>query len=171
MRRLAIVPSDPIAIGLKRGYAESRLKGYFNPTSFFDEVYVLSPLEKTNPDLLGMIAINTPDRFFKPLVLRYKIDIIRAYGGYWACDLACRNKVSGIPVVVSVHDPNPNNLHNSIKNADFVFCTSESVRKMVNKRFKKRDRILLLPNRVDLSLMHPVPKNELTEGNFFNPDS
>ena len=91
------------------------------------------------------------------------IDVIRAYGGYWACDMVCNNKVNGVPVVVSVHDTNPELLHNSIKKADVVFCVSEAVRKLVLTKFKRLDRVWILPNRVNFDTMRPYPEDELKD--------
>ena len=50
---------------------------------------------------------------FAEAQLRYQ-RAARAYGGYWPCDMACGHKArggGGVPVVVSVHDTNPAELH------------------------------------------------------------
>jgi len=43
MRRLAVIPSDPIEEYLKKGFSQERLRNYYNPSLFFNEVYLLSP--------------------------------------------------------------------------------------------------------------------------------
>jgi len=160
MQRLAVIPSDPLKAYKMKG-TESWLEGYYNPLRFFDEVYLLSPLEKEKKHEFGMNIIPTKPKQLKSRIRELNIDVIRAYGGYWACDMACKNKVSEVPVVVSVHDTNPELLHNSIKKADVVFCVSEAVKKLVLTKFKKVDRVWILSNRVNFDTMRPHPKNEL----------
>jgi glycosyltransferase involved in cell wall biosynthesis len=162
MTRLAVIPSDPIEAYKSAGYA-SWLEDYYNPLHFFDEVYLLSPLEKEERHEFGMHIIPTKPKQLKRRIRELNIDVIRAYGGYWACYMACKNKVSGVPVVVSVHDTNPEHLHNSIKKADVVFCVSEAVKKLVLTKFKKLDRVWILPNRVNFNVMRPYPKDELKD--------
>ena len=65
MIRLAVIPSDPIEEYLQGGYSREWLKAYYNPCGYFDEVYLLSNLEKDHPDLLGMKVIHTPNKLFK----------------------------------------------------------------------------------------------------------
>src|SRR5574341_2630042 len=88
-----------------------------------------------------MKVINTRPEQLKSRLKELKIDMVRAYGGYWACDMACNNKVSGVPVVVSVHDTSPGLLHNSIKRADAVICMSSAVKQLVLSKVKQSDRV------------------------------
>jgi len=162
MQRLAVIPSDPIKVYKMKGI-ESWLENYYNPLHFFDEVYILSPLEKEKRYEFSMNIIPTKPKQLKSRIRELNIDVIRAYGGYWACDMACNNKVNGVPVVVSVHDTNPKLLYNSIKKADVVFCMSEAVKKLVLTKFKKLDRVWILPNRVNFDTMLPYPKNKLKD--------
>ena len=162
MKRLAVIPSDPIEEYLRGGYSENWLRDYYNPCQFFDEVYLLSPLEKDNSNLLGMKVIQTSLADFTKRVKELHIDVIRAYGGNWACRAACDNKVGGVPVVVSVHDTNPEILYDSIKKADVVFCVAKAVEQLVRKKFNNPERIWILPNRVDFNLMRPFPREELS---------
>jgi len=162
--RLAVIPSDPLRAYEQAGY-ESWLEEYFNPLHFFNEVYLLSPLEKEQKEKFGMKVIPVTSDRYQVLVRELDIDIVRAYGGYWACDMACKNKVKGIPVVVSVHDVNPDKLYNTIKKADVVFCVSEAVKKLVLTKFKKSDRVWILPNRVNFDIMYPYPEDKLEELN------
>lgn len=155
---LAVIPSDPIE-GYKGKGIASWLEDYYNPLGFFDEVYLLSPLEKEERSEFGMTIIPTKPKQLKNRIKKLDIDLVRAYGGYWACDMACNNKVNGVSVVVSVHDTNPKLLYNSIKKADVVFCVSEAVKKLVLTKFKKKDRVWILPNRVNFDVMRPYPKD------------
>ena len=158
-KRLAVIPSDPIEAYKSAGYA-SWLKDYYNLLHFFDEVYLLSPLEKEERYEFDMNIIPTKPKQLKSRIRELNIDVIRAYGGYWACDIACKNKVNGVPVVVSVHDTNPEHLHNSIRKADVVFCVSGAVKELVLTKFKKQDRVWILPNRVNFDTMYPYSENE-----------
>src|SRR6185436_7443513 len=124
MKKLAVIPSDSIDDYLKGGYSKAWLKAYYNPCQFFDEVYLLSPLENNHPELLGMKVIQTQEHELRKRIKDLEINVVRAYGGNWACRMACEHKVSGVPVVVSVHDTNPSILYDSIKKADVVLCVA-----------------------------------------------
>lgn len=164
MKRLAVIPSDPLEAYKVKGTA-SWLEEYYNPLHFFDKVYLLSSLEKEERYEFGMDIIPTKLKQLKSRIRKLDIDIIRAYGGYWACDMACNNKVNGVPVVVSVHDTNPKILHNTIKKADVVFCMSEAVKELVLTKFKKSDRVWILPNRVDFDVMRPYSETAFNDLN------
>ena len=163
-KSLTVIPSDPI-IAYKRKGTVSWLEEYYNPLSFFDEVYLLSPLEKEERHELGMNIIPTKPKQLKKRIIELNINVVRAYGGYWACDMACNNKVNGVPVVVSVHNTNPEILYNSIKKADVVFCMSKAVKKLVLTKFKHSDRVWILPNRVNFNVMRPYPDDEFVDLN------
>jgi glycosyltransferase involved in cell wall biosynthesis len=150
-----VIPSDPLrAYGHK---SDDYLRDYFNPTGMFEEVFVLSPLEPAPGRRAGMTVVPTRRRQLRRRLREHRIDVVRAYGGFWACDMACRHKEPGVPVVVSVHDSSPRLLYRSIRRADAVFCVSEVVRRLVLSRRPEPDRTFLLPNRVDLDLMRPSP--------------
>lgn len=153
--RLVVVPSDPIASYEAKGRAEL-LRNYYNPQGIFSEVYVLSPLEKGVRSAYGMTIIGVAEDDFAWAVRELKPDVVRAYGGYWPADLVGRNRVSGIPVVVSVHDGHPANLYPSVKLADRVLCVSESVRSMAIAKGVDPCRIRILPNRVDHTVFKKV---------------
>ena len=160
MKGLAVIPSDPIEAYRRKGTA-SWLEDYYNPLHFFDEVFLLSPLEEKERYEFGMNIIPTKPKQLKNRIRELNIGIVRAYGGYWACDMACNNKVNDVPVVVSVHDTNLALLHNSIVRADVIFCVSEAVNKLVLTKIKKPDRVWILPNRVNLDVMRPHLKMNL----------
>jgi len=156
MKRLAVIPSDLIEDYFKQGRYEEWVKNYYNPCQFFDEVYLLSPLEKNRDEWLGMKVIHTPVKDLKKRIKILKIDVVRAYGGNWAARFACENKVDGVPVIVSVHDRRPERIYEAIKDADIVLCTSPVVKEVVSRKFKKQDRAWILPDRVDFKIMRPI---------------
>jgi len=164
MPRLAVIPSDSIEAYKSKGISV-RLKDYYTPLHFFDGVYLLSPLEKEKKFEFGMKIIPTGPRQLGNRVKELGIDIVRAYGADWACDMACNYKTEGVPTVVSVHDTNPELLHNSIKKADIVFCVSEAVRKHALAKFRKPDRVWVLPNRVDFKVMRPAAGDKFEDLN------
>ena len=163
MKRLAVIPSDKIEDYLKQGYSPQWLRDYYNPCRLFDEVYLLSNLEKDQPDLLGMKVIHTRPREIAKRIKELNIDIVRAYGGNWACSYACGHKVPGVPVVVSVHDSNSRQLYGSIKDADIVLSMSKKVEELVGTAFGPKDRIWILPNRVDFKTMRPYPQDQVED--------
>jgi glycosyltransferase involved in cell wall biosynthesis len=163
MKRLAVIPSEPIHVYLSSGYDPAWLRDYFNPGKYFDEVYLLSPKEEDNPDLLGMKAVRTGPGGLQKKIKELDIDVVRAYGGYWACNMACNNKVSNVPVVVSVHDARIGLLYDSIGKADIVFCMSEIVKETVRIKYRNDNNLWILPNRVDFKVMRPRSREETAE--------
>ena len=160
--RLAIIPNDPVDLYLKSGYGAGWLKAYFNPARFFTEVYSLAPYEQVDGALVGVIPRPTPAERLPQALQTLGIDVVRAYGGAHPCEIACSHKVPGIPVVVSVHDTTPELLHPSIVDADVVLCVSEAVRRLALSRVG-HDRVWLLPNRVDFSVMRPRTPDETAD--------
>lgn len=160
MKRLAVIPNDPVELYLATGYTEKWLREYFNPLKYFEEVYALSPLEKDNSDLLGMKVFHTEPKELRKRLKELNIDVVRAYGGSRPCEWACQNKVNGIPVIVSVHDTSAGLLHHSIDKADVVWCMSEAVKQLVLTKFKNESRTWLLPNRVHFDYMRPYSSEE-----------
>jgi glycosyltransferase involved in cell wall biosynthesis len=154
MTNLAVIPSDPISAYEAKG-THVWCERYYNPAGHFDKVYLFSPLEKEEKFQYGMQTIPTSPKELPQRLEKYQADILRAYGGYWPCDMACRNRHPRVPVVVSVHDTNPEELYNGIKFADVVFCMSKSVRDLVLTKFKHPDRAWILPNRYDENIFKP----------------
>jgi glycosyltransferase involved in cell wall biosynthesis len=154
-RRLAVVPSDPLEEYEKAGYG-SWLEKYYNPDGFFDEVYCLSPLEREARFAHGMKVVPTPETAFTERVRSLGIDVVRAYGGYWAADLACGRQVPGVPVVVSLHDARPAWLHDSVRDATRVVAVSGSVRDLAVSRGIPAERLVSIPNRVDFRVFTPI---------------
>jgi glycosyltransferase involved in cell wall biosynthesis len=148
-----VVPSDPIALYEQSGY--DWLERYFNPAGMFREVYAVSPLENGERKAFGMTILGVPEQQFRGVLRELKPDVVRAYGGYWPSDFVCRNRVAGVPVVVSVHDPSASEVHPSVRYADLVMCVSNAVERQVLAVGTDPSRTRLLPNRVDLRVFHP----------------
>lgn len=160
--RLAVIPSDPIEAYKQKG-TSSWLEGYYNPGKFADEVYALSPFEEKEYLEFGMRVIPTQPDQLADRIKSLNIDLVRAYGGYSACDMASNNKVTGVPVIVSVHDTNPDLLYDSIKSADAVFCMSEAVKQLVLTKYENGNHVWILPNRVNFEVMKPYQRNDLND--------
>jgi glycosyltransferase involved in cell wall biosynthesis len=131
------------------------LEEYYNPQHFFDEVYFFSSGEDREWRELGMQIVPVQKHRIWESIRTFGIDIVRAYGGGLACEMVCSNKVNGVPVVVSVHDRRPEYLSDMIKKTDIAFGVSDEVVKLIATKYQQRDRIWLLPNRVNLSVMKP----------------
>lgn len=159
-KKIVIIPSDPIAAYEAKG-TSSWLKDYYNPKGYFDEVYILSPLEKIKYEKYGLKVIpvaNSKD--YKKKLKSINPLCVRSYGGYWATDYAVFNKVKNIPIVSSVHDTNPKNIHSSLKYSDFIISMSEIIeKKLINEGLAIENRIKVLGNRVDTSIFKPYAKN------------
>jgi len=162
MRRLAVIPTDPVELYLESGYGAKWLKDYFNPGKIFDEVYSLSPYERVDGDLVGLTVMPTPPEHLHDRIRELGVDVVRAYGGLTQCEMACANKVSGVPVIVSVHDTSPALLSDSIQDADAVLCVSEAVKALVATKYTK-ERLWHLPNRVDFDAFRPRSRAETAD--------
>src|SRR6185369_596576 len=110
--RLVVVPSDPIIAYEQKGCSDW-LEQYYNPQGMFNEVFALSPYERGERQAYGMTIIGVAERDFSAMLRRLQPEVVRGYGGYWASDLVCSHRIADIPVVVSVHDTNPEYLHKS----------------------------------------------------------
>lgn len=157
--RLVVVPSDPISAYEQKGL--DWLERYYNPMSMFGEVFALSPLEDGERYAYGMTIIGVAERDFLKMLRKLRPNVVRGYGGYWASDLVCSHRVPNIPVVVSVHDPNPDNMHRSIRYADLIICMSDIVARTVVDRGADPNRVRIIPNRVDRKVFHPIEDTAL----------
>lgn len=162
MRRLAVIPSDPIDTYMQKGMGVL-LEEYYNPLRFFDEVYLLSPLEKERGRRFGMEVVPTGPGELAKRIKELKIDVVRAYGGYWPSDMAARGRIEDVPIVVSIHDTNPEILHDSVREADVVWCVSSAVRDVVIKRFGRPERTWIFSDRVGMDLMTPCSPEDCTD--------
>ncbi len=152
--RLVVIPTNPFSAYEKKGL--ENLFDYYNPNHLFKEVYAVSPLEHGVRFAHGLHIIGTTWRGFKRTVASIKPQVVRAYGGYWAADLAVYSKLPGVPIVVSVHDAPPVWPHSSVRYADCVICMSKVVAQAAEKCGVDSSRIRIMPNRVNLDTFQPV---------------
>ena len=148
--KLVVIPSDPISEYEKKG-TSSWLKMYYNPNGYFEEVFVLSPLEKITCQKYGLtiIPIQSKKQYHKMLE-EIQPDVIRAYGGYWAAEYAVSHRNRNIPVIVSVHDTNPDLLYKAVKYADHIICMTNAVRNLVCTSLNiEKSKTSILGNRVN----------------------
>ena len=153
--KLIVVPSDPLDAYIKAGY-DNWLEGYYNPGKAFKEVYCISPREKGEYEAFGMKVIGADGEKFKTLLKEIRPDAVRGYGGYWASDFVTENRVDNIPVIVSVHDTNPRMMHESILNADTVFCMSKVIKEKIIEMGEDENKLKILPNRVDTDVFYHI---------------
>lgn len=154
MKKLVVLPSDPIEDYLKAGRSYDYLENYYNPQGYFDEVYSLSVWGGEEYRRGKMIYRSCKPSEFQRAIIEIQPDVIRAYGAYIASDLAQLAKVSGIPVVVSVHDTNPDLIYDSLKYADYIICTSSAVKSVVLEKFDfDAGKVWIMPNRIDENIM------------------
>jgi glycosyltransferase involved in cell wall biosynthesis len=162
MRKLAVIPIESVADSRRKGL--TNYASYLNPGGIFNEVIVLSPFEGEVTNYEGLRVIPTREALLPARLKELHIDVVRAYGGGSAADMACYHRLSGIPVVVSVHDQRPEMLHPSVAFADVVFCVAPHVRDMVLGIHRRPERVWLRPNGVDLERMKPLSREECRQG-------
>lgn len=159
MKKLVVIPSDPIAAYEEKG-TFTWIEDYYNPDKYFDEVFVLSPLEKEATTKYGLTIIPvSSNRDFKKKLAQINPLYVRAYGGYWASDFAIHNKIKGIPVVCSVHDTNPQLLYGGLKFADYYISMSNAVTELlITQNIARKEEIYTLGNRVNTDLFKEYNK-------------
>lgn len=153
--RLVVIPNDPLDAYVKKGRG-SLLEAYYNPLGFFSEVYVVSPRETGSRSAYGMTIIGVDKRDFEKTIRELRPDVIRAYGGDWTTQLACRYRIPGIPVISSVHDTSLAHVKPAVRYADLVICMSQAVAETVLSRGADPKRIRILGNRINTRIFHPV---------------
>ena len=164
MKKLIVLPSDPIEAYLEVGSTYDYLEDYYNPGGYFDEVYSLTIWGKKDEYKRGkMTYIKCTAKEMHKKVLEIKPNVIRAYGGYISSDLAQVAKEEGIPIIVSVHDTNPDLIHDSLKYADYIVCMAEAVKKAVLNRISfDEKKMWIMPNRIDENLMQKTCNEEIS---------
>ncbi|WP_181858164.1 glycosyltransferase family 4 protein [Polaribacter sp. WD7] len=167
MKRLVVIPSDPISDYEKKG-TSSWLEEYFNPNKYFNEVYVLSPLEKVRTQKYGLNIIPvSSNKKYRKLIREINPSCVRAYGGFWATDFANFNYVKGVPVISSVHDTNPQLIHESLSFSDQCIVMSNVLQDfLIKKKLKQQKDIHVLGNRVDTSVFKKRPRDSKILGFF-----
>ena len=153
MKKLVVIPSDPIEMYINQGKSYEYLEGLFNPGGYFDEVFCLTLWGEQIKKAGKITYIKCKPLELRTLIRKIQPDVIRAYGGYISSDLAQLAKIDGVPTVVSIHDTNPNLIYSSVKYADYIVCMAQCVKDaVVSKLAIIGDNITILPNRVDTRL-------------------
>lgn len=169
MKKLIVFPSDSMDSYIQKGQTYQYYEEYFNPGNYFDEVYVLSPWGECEREKRGKVEyIKSKPLGFKKIIKEIEPDVVRAYGGYWSAEWAALSKVKNIPVIVSVHDSNPELIYGAVQYADHVICMTECVKKAVQNKIEyPTNKIDILPNRVDLNrfsyIREKTVENKLNE--------
>lgn len=164
-KKLVVIPAGNIADYLKTGKTYEYFEKAFNPGDFFDEVYCLSQ-EGLHSKIGKVWYIKAFPEDYAAIIKKIQPDIVRAYAGYTPCDWAVANRVKDIPVVISVHDVNPNLINQSLKYADYIICKSRVVKEVVKKYVDvDENRIFVSPNRVDTSVFRKKPDKEFKKLN------
>jgi glycosyltransferase involved in cell wall biosynthesis len=158
--RLILIPSDPLDAYEKVGILPHLLRDdYFNPKRAFKKVYVVSPYEPYGArEVGGYTIIGVKGWATLDVISHISPDLIRGYGGFWACDLAVYASAlgaPGCPVYVSVHDPNPKNIHPTLVFPDRVHCTSSIVRDAVLRTGRDGAYTCIVPNWVNPQFFYP----------------
>ena len=152
IKKIVVIPLELRKDAINKGRTYQYLEEYYNPMGYFDEVYCLSPGGET--ETIGKVHyIQADPKDFKEIIKKINPCVVRAYGGYRCCDWAVASRIEDVPVVVSVHDTNPELLHSSIKYADYIICMSEAVKEFVlNEVDVEESKVCIMPNRVDTDL-------------------
>lgn len=155
MVRLAVVPGNSVD-DIKDLGLGATLSRYYNPCSFFEQVFFLSPFETVRQEIQGIHVVPAKDTELPGRLRELKIDIVRGYGGATPADVVVFYRARGVPVVVSIHDKRPAMLHSSVRFADAVFVVSEELKGVVAQMGVRAERIFVIPNGVDPALMRPL---------------
>jgi glycosyltransferase involved in cell wall biosynthesis len=158
--KAVIIPSDPISAYEKNGYG-GWLERYYNPAHTFQEVFFVSPLESGTTFKYGATIIGASSANFKRIVQDINPNIVRAYGGFWASDLAIANRIENVPIVVSLHDTSLDLIYDSVQYADKVFCMTNAVAQQAIKKHVSSEKIRILPNRIDPNIFYPRDSSEV----------
>lgn len=156
MKKIAILPFDPIDAYEQKGTL-SLYKEYFNPAAFFDQVWVISPLEKKDRTFDGFTVKAARDSsHFQTLLSEFQPDVLRVYGGGWNADYALAHRVDGIPILVSLHDTHSSLLRSSIRFADGIIAMSQVIKDLAIARGVRPELIRVMGNRVDTKHFQPA---------------
>ena len=159
VKTLVVIPSEPIELYEKKGIY-TWLERYYNPSGYFDKVYLLSPLEKKHRFQYGMEIIPVKNgAVFRKLIKEIKPICVRSYGAYWATSFAVINQVKKIPVVASIHDPDPAFIFKGVFKASYIFSMSEHLTTILLDNGVSSNRILNTGNRVDFELFKKYDKS------------
>ena len=149
--KLVVVPSDALMAYHEAGYLKKLINNnYFNPSNAFKKVFIVSPIEPRGVRMVGDITvIGVKGLEAVEVLCNIDPDLIRGYGGYWACDFSVFSAALAVPetpVYISVHDDNPSLIFKSMQFADKVHCTSRGVQGAVIDSGVEKDRTVVVPN-------------------------
>ena len=160
MRRLAIIPNDPIDLYLSVRVRRELVEGVFQPGRILRRsLSRLSPYEQVDGRSVGVtVTADAPRASCRVGFAQLNIDVVRAYGGSHRCDIACGNKVERNARRSSPSTtPRPDMLHRLDAR-----CRRRAVRVERSQDASWRrhvlsatDRLWILPNRVDFEVMRP----------------
>jgi len=166
IKKLVIIPSDSISSYINAGI--DWLEEYYNPNLMFDKIFILSPFDKEKINItknIEVIPIKNNIDYLKK-IKKIKPNIIRAYGGKISADIACYNKIPNVPVIVSLHDSRYSWISKSIKNADLILCMSNIIKNKVIKKISTKNKIIILPNRVNTQIFKKNMKDIKKYGKY-----
>ena len=156
MKKIVIVPSDPIHAYIKEGFSEHQLNDYFNPQDYFDEVYCLSPWQEPFQRIGNILCIKAHPRNFSKIIMKIRPDVVRGYDGCKCADWLTVNRVAGIPIVISAHDKRSSWISDSLKYADGVIYISNAVRDAITEKVDiEAERLYMLPNCINTDVFSP----------------
>lgn len=154
LKRIVVLPSEPIEEYLKLGTTYEQMEQYFNPGGYFDEVYCLSLWGKDIKKIGKVTYVKCRPYNLSRIVKKIGPLVVRAYGGYISSDLAQIGRVRNIPIVTSIHDRRPSFIFKSVGYSDYLICMSNVVKESVLKQVEfDKKKIWILPNRIDEELM------------------
>ena len=149
MSKLVVVPSEALELYEEKGISDW-LEEYYNPKGYFDEVYLLSPKEKSKRFQYGMHIIPVASmRHFRSLLRRINPLCVRSYGTYWATQYAVLNRLNNIPVIGSIHDTNPRIIYKSFFKADIIFSMSDATTCIVTNSGYNKENVYTIGNRLN----------------------
>ena len=157
MKKLVVIPTDPIIAYEAKGLTK-RFE-YYNPNSYFDEVYIVSPFNEPTRVYDGLNIISIEISNYVEVINNIKPDIIRVYSSFLVADLACYKRLPNIPLIISVHDTV--GISPSLLYADLIICMSSIVADKVKKIGVHDKSIIILPNRVDTDLFSKDKTNNI----------
>lgn len=152
-RTLVILPNDPLIAYRDAGYPD--LTEYFNPARTFDEVVCVSPHETREYEMYGARVVPTPISEFARRVREVGADVVRAYD-LPAGRIACAQKLPGVPVIVSVHDTDPERCPGRLPAADLFLPVSAACEDFLLERGANKQKIRRFANRVDMETFRPI---------------
>ena len=163
--RLVCIPSDPLDAYVKKGITKRIFRdNYYNPLNSYKKLFLVSPLEPKGVRSIGDITVVGVDNSTLIETLQnINPNLVRGYGGYWACDYAIYSTILALPntpVYISVHDSNPYILHESIVYADRVQCTSKIVQDLVISRGVKKEKTFIVPDWINMDIFKKYTDKE-----------